>query len=66
MLDDKLRETDWEITDETIREQVAKESYAQWLQDCQKKKRRTPVRFFSYSNNKKSGIRIINIKLYNT
>lgn len=44
MLNDKLRETDWEITDETINEQVARESYLQWLQDCQKQKqRRTPV-----------------------
>mgnify|MGYP001795390529 FL=1 len=44
MLNDKLRETDWEITDEAINEQVARESYLQWLQDCQKQKqRRTPV-----------------------
>ena len=43
MLKDKLRETDWEITDEAINEQVARESYTQWLEDCQKQKRRAPV-----------------------
>lgn len=48
MLNDKLRETDWEITDDAINEQVARESYLQWLQDCQKQKqRRAPVRFGS-------------------
>jgi len=37
MLEDKLRETDWEVTQETIEEQVARESYLQWLRDneCQ-------------------------------
>lgn len=43
MLSDKIRETDWEITDETIQEQVARESYLQWVQDCQKRNRRPPV-----------------------
>lgn len=33
MLEDKLRETDWEVTQETIEEQVARESYLQWLRD---------------------------------
>ncbi|CAG2254108.1 DUBA [Mytilus edulis] len=35
MLEDKLKETDWEVTQETIEEQVARESYLQWLMDNQ-------------------------------
>ncbi|XP_076469586.1 OTU domain-containing protein 5-like isoform X2 [Babylonia areolata] len=31
MLEDKMRETDWELTQESIEEQVARESYLQWL-----------------------------------
>ncbi|XP_039277977.1 OTU domain-containing protein 5-like isoform X2 [Nilaparvata lugens] len=33
MLDDKLRATDWEATNEAIEEQVARQSYVQWLKD---------------------------------
>jgi OTU domain-containing protein 5 len=33
MLEDKLRETDWELTQEAMEEQVARESYLQWLRD---------------------------------
>lgn len=33
MLEDKLRETDWELTQDSIEEQVARESYLQWLRD---------------------------------
>lgn len=36
MLEDKMRETDWELTQETIEEQVARESYLQWLRDQEK------------------------------
>ena len=36
MLEDKLRETDWEVTQESIEEQVARESYLQWLRDLEK------------------------------
>lgn len=39
MLEDKLRETDWEVTQETIEEQVARESYLQWLRDNEKRAR---------------------------
>ncbi|XP_052678620.1 OTU domain-containing protein 5-B-like [Crassostrea angulata] len=35
MLEDKLRETDWEVTQETIEEQVARESYLQWLKESE-------------------------------
>ena len=37
MLEDKLRETDWEVTQESIEEQVARESYLQWLKDNEKR-----------------------------
>ena len=40
MLEDKLRETDWEVTQETIEEQVARESYLQWLRDQEKRAKR--------------------------
>ena len=42
MLEDKLRETDWEVTQETIEEQVARESYLQWLRDNEKRATRQP------------------------
>lgn len=32
-MEDKLRATDWEATNEAIEEQVARESYLQWLRD---------------------------------
>ncbi|XP_013391658.1 OTU domain-containing protein 5-B-like isoform X2 [Lingula anatina] len=37
MLDDKMRETDWELTQETMEEQVARESYLQWLRENEKR-----------------------------
>ncbi len=44
MLEDKLRETDWEVTQESIEEQVARESYLQWLKDNEKRaKKHTSV-----------------------
>ena len=39
MLEDKKRATDWEATNEAIEEQVARESYLQWLQDQEKQAR---------------------------
>ncbi|GIY59449.1 OTU domain-containing protein 5 [Caerostris darwini] len=33
MLEDKLRATDWEATNEAIEEQIARESYLEWLRD---------------------------------
>ena len=44
MLEDKLRETDWELTQETIEEQVARESYLQWLQDQERSAKTRSVR----------------------
>uniref|UniRef100_A0A1B6DYA9 ubiquitinyl hydrolase 1 n=1 Tax=Clastoptera arizonana TaxID=38151 RepID=A0A1B6DYA9_9HEMI len=35
MLEDKLRATDWEATNEAIEEQVARDSYLQWLRDSE-------------------------------
>lgn len=44
MLEDKLRATDWEATNEAIEEQVARESYLQWLRDNEKRnKSKLPV-----------------------
>ncbi|CAH1784110.1 unnamed protein product [Owenia fusiformis] len=37
MLEDKKKETDWEVTQETIQEQVARESYMQWCRDNEKR-----------------------------
>ncbi len=37
MLEDKIRATDWEATNEAIEEQVARESYLQWLRDNEKR-----------------------------
>jgi len=43
MLEDKIKATDWEATNEAIEEQVARESYLQWLQDNEKRgKSRNP------------------------
>ena len=39
MFEDKIRETDWEVTQETIEEQVARESYLQWLKDNERRVR---------------------------
>lgn len=54
MLEDKLRETDWEVTQETIEEQVARESYLQWLRDQEKVAlRQTSVRVNTEDQNNK-------------
>lgn len=37
MLDDKLKATDWEATNEELMELVARESYLQWLKDNEKR-----------------------------
>lgn len=37
MLEDKLRATDWEATNEAIEEQVARDSYMQWIRDTEKR-----------------------------
>ncbi|XP_051823784.1 OTU domain-containing protein 5-like isoform X1 [Antechinus flavipes] len=39
MLEDKKRASDWEATNEAIEEQVARESYLQWLRDQEKQTR---------------------------
>lgn len=33
MLEDKIRATDWEATNEAIEEQIARESYLEWLRE---------------------------------
>lgn len=37
MLEDKIKATDWEATNEAIEEQVARESYLQWLRDNERR-----------------------------
>ena len=37
MLEDKIKATDWEVTNEAIEEQVARESYLQWLRDNERR-----------------------------
>jgi len=37
MMDDKMKATDWEATNEEIMELVARESYLQWLKDNEKR-----------------------------
>lgn len=37
MLDDKMKATDWEATNEEIMEMVARESYLQWIKDNEKR-----------------------------
>ena len=36
MIEDKLKATDWEATDVAVAEQVARDSYLQWLADQEK------------------------------
>ncbi|XP_064486928.1 OTU domain-containing protein 5-B-like [Ornithodoros turicata] len=40
MLEDKLRATDWEATNEALEEQVARESYLHWLRDNEMRSRK--------------------------
>ena len=47
MLEDKKRATDWEATNEAIEEQVARESYLQWLRDQEKQARQVQQGNFS-------------------
>ncbi|XP_040579148.1 OTU domain-containing protein 5 [Lepeophtheirus salmonis] len=42
MLEDKIKATDWEATNELIEEQVARESYLQWLRDCERRSATLP------------------------
>lgn len=37
MLEDKMKMTDWEATNEAIEEQIARESYVQWLRDNERR-----------------------------
>ena len=47
MLADKLRETDWEVTQDSIEEQVARESYLQWLREQEKSSCHTKGQVFT-------------------
>lgn len=48
MLEDKLRATDWEATNELIEEQVARESYLQWFKDNERHKKNV-VTYITFS-----------------
>ncbi|VVC42166.1 Hypothetical protein CINCED_3A020686 [Cinara cedri] len=45
MLDDKLRATDWEATNDSIVEQIARESYLQFLKDNDKRNKKDIAKF---------------------
>lgn len=40
MLEDKMRATDWEATNEAIEEQIARESYMEWLRENEKRSKK--------------------------
>lgn len=40
MLEDKIRATDWEATNEAIEEQIARESYLEWLHENELRSRK--------------------------
>lgn len=42
MLEDKLRASDWEATDDALTEQVVRQSYMQWLQENERRPKRSP------------------------
>ena len=46
MLEDKKKATDWEATNDAIQEQVARESYIQWLKDNEQRVRKKNVSIF--------------------
>jgi hypothetical protein len=64
MLEDKIKATDWEATNEAIEEQVARESYLQWLRDNEMRKAVSinPIIIISYSFywSKKTQSRLLN------
>lgn len=41
MLEDKIRATDWEATNEALEEQVARESYLEWVRETEKRRKRS-------------------------
>ncbi len=40
MLEDKIRATDWEATNDAIEEQIARESYLEWLHESELRSRK--------------------------
>lgn len=43
MLEDKLRATDWEATNEALEKQVAQDSYLQWVKENEMRNRKKSV-----------------------
>ncbi|GAB6033761.1 hypothetical protein CHUAL_013885 [Chamberlinius hualienensis] len=56
MLEDKLKATDWEATSEAIEEQVARESYLQWLKDNERRHRKGSTRSATATCSSSSGV----------
>lgn len=54
MLEDKIKATDWEATNEAIEEQVARESYLQWLRDNEMRKAVSIFYIFSRKKGKEN------------
>ena len=48
MLQDKLKATDWEATDEHLTEVAARESYLEWLRENQSKEKNVKDNFIKY------------------
>ncbi len=51
MLDDKLKATDWEATNEELMEMVARESYLQWIKDNEKRNKTLNTSYDDYLDN---------------
>jgi len=47
MLEDKLKVSDWQATDDFIQELIARESYLQFLKDNEKRRTKVNVLFFN-------------------
>lgn len=46
MLEDKLRATDWEATNEALEKQVAQDSYLQWVKENEMRNRKKYVSYW--------------------
>lgn len=55
MLEDKLRATDWEATNEVMEEQVARESYLSWLRENEARRRHKDGRVVVTSSHRSGG-----------
>ena len=56
MMDDKMKATDWEATNEEIMELIARESYLQWLKDNEKRNTKHSLNLSNNEPNQLPGI----------